>query len=66
MAVEVKCTSEFRPEEREPLEASIELVRWIGDLPAGAVLAPVTVDVGNQRDPWPVMVGLRANWTETR
>lgn len=66
MAVEVKCTSEFRDDEHDALEASIELVRWISDLPAGAVLSPITVDKGNQRDPWHVTIGLKANWTEER
>lgn len=62
----VKCVSEFRTESAEQLTASRALTEFIRDLPADAVLAPVTVEKGNQRDPWPVLVGLRATWEEER
>lgn len=61
----VKCSAEFRPGS-EPLTADRGLTDWIRDLPADAVLSSVTVDKGNQRDPWPVLVGLRATWEEER
>lgn len=60
----VKCRSEFRTDEQ--LTASLALTQFITDLPADAVLEPITVDQGNQRDPWPVLVGLRATWEEDR
>lgn len=61
----VVCTSEFRAE-GDALTADRMLTEWITCLPTHAVLAPTTVDKGSQRDPWPVMVGLRATWTEER
>ena len=61
----VKCAAEFRPGE-EQLTANRSLTDFIAGLPATATLAPITVDKGSQRDPWPILVGLRATWEEER
>lgn len=61
----VKCSAEFRPG-REQLTASHALAQFIGGLPADATLSPITTDKGHQRDPWVVLVGLRASWEEER
>lgn len=60
----VQCTAEFRADDQ--LTADRPLTDWIRDLPPAAALSPITVDKGSQRDPWPVLVGLRATWTEER
>ena len=61
----VECQSEIRAEEGDDLTA--QTVRgWLGSVPDGASLTPITVDRGNQRDPWIVLVGLRATWSESR
>lgn len=61
----VRCSAEFRPGD-EQLFVSQELEDFISGIPSGALLSPVIVDKGNQRDPWPVLVGLRATWEEGR
>jgi hypothetical protein len=61
----VKCTAEFRPGE-EPLVKDQALEKFITSLPNGTVLHPVMVEKGGQRDPWKVMVGIRAAWDEER
>lgn len=61
----VKCSAEFRSE-GDRLTADRSLTDFITNLPADAALAPITVEKGSQRDPWPVMVGLRATWEEER
>jgi hypothetical protein len=63
---EVTCQSQFRAERGEYLTASPAFVSWICDLPKEARLFPVTTDVGSQRDPMVVLVGLNATWTESR
>jgi hypothetical protein len=62
----VQCSSEYRTDDNQPLAATPDLVDFITGLPEGAPLTPITVDKGNQRDPWPVLVGLRAQWQEQR
>lgn len=62
--VVVKCTAEFRRDEQ--LTADRELTDFIKGLPADAVLSPITIDQGSQREPWLVLVGLRAEWEEAR
>lgn len=75
MSYIIKSTAEFRQDDdgpepgtnrAAPLTASRELCAFLQDLPAEAVLTPLTVDQGNQRDPWHVLVGLRASWEEQR
>lgn len=61
----VKCSAEFRPGD-EQLTADRALTDFIASLPAHAALSPITVDKGSQRDPWTVMVGLRATWDDER
>lgn len=61
----VRCTSEFRSN-TPALTASAKFVTWVHGLPASAALSPITVDKGTQRDPYPVLVGLRATWDEER
>lgn len=60
----VQCAAEFRADDQ--LTADLSLTSWVRDLPANAALSPITVDKGSQREPWPVLVGLRATWTEER
>lgn len=63
--VVVKCSAEFRTD-GEQLTADLALVDFIRDLPADAVLQSIIHDKGSQRDPWPILVGLRATWEEAR
>jgi hypothetical protein len=37
---------------------------WLMDLPPDAKLQAIQRDIGSQRDPWLVTVGLRAAWEE--
>lgn len=65
----VKCSAEFRTEgdgEHLQLTADRALTDWITGLPAHATLSAIEWDNGSQRDPWTVLVGLRAEWTEER
>ena len=66
MSATVKCSAEFRPGGDEQLTADRALTDWIANLPAYATLSKIEIDKGNQRDPWPVLVGLRATWEEER
>lgn len=61
----VKCSAEYRPS-NDQLTADRAFTDFVTGLPASAVLSPITVDKGNQRDPWVVLVGLRASWEEER
>ena len=62
----VKCSAEYRLDGDEQLTADRAFSDWVADLPASATLSPITVDKGSQRDPWPVLVGLRATWEDER
>ena len=62
----VKCSAEYRRDDGEPLTADRPYCDWVRDLPAGAVLYPIQIDKGSQRDPWTVLVGMRATWEEER
>jgi hypothetical protein len=62
----LKCSTEFVTGDNEQLTADQDLTDFIRNLPADAKLSPVIHDKGNQRDPWPVLVGLRASWEEER
>jgi hypothetical protein len=64
--ITVKLSAEFQTEDGDQLTATREYTDWVADLPSSAELHPVTVDKGNQRDPWPVLVGMRATWEEQR
>lgn len=62
----VKCSAEVRNEGDEQLTADRSFSEWVRDLPADAKLSAISIDKGSQRDPWPVLVGLRATWEEER
>lgn len=62
----VKCSAEFRPVVNERLTASPELMNWLSRLPDDAELQHLTFDKGDQREPWILLVGLRATWEEDR
>lgn len=64
-AINVEMSSEIRTERDGMLLAS-DVKPWLDRLPDGAVLTQIIEDRGNQRDPWPVLVGLRATWSEVR
>lgn len=64
--ITVKMQSEYRANDDEPLTASSEFTDWVKALPGEAVLSPSIVEKGNQRDPWPVLVGMVAKWEEER
>lgn len=67
MSARVSHSSECRvdavPGSGENVLHPSDLLPWLTALPAEAVLAPITVDRGHQRDPIHVLVGLRATWT---
>jgi len=56
-----RCQSEIRANKGETLTAE-SVQRWIDQVPHDAELAAIQEDRGNQRDPWLVLVGLRATW----
>lgn len=62
--ITVASTAEFKA--TDPLTASDELRTWLRDIPDGAEITPITRDIGDQRDPWHILVGLRAKWQEVR
>lgn len=62
---EVECTSTVTAVPDEQLTAHSVAV-WSAALPGDAVLTQIIRDRGTQRDPWPVLVGLKATWKETR
>lgn len=62
----VKCVAEYRRDDAEQLVADRAFSDWVRDLPADAALAPIEIDKGSQRDPWPVLIGIRATWEEIR
>lgn len=62
MKIKTKSTSEFRTEDNAVLMVTFELREWIEELPLGAELRPIQTDIGSQREPWVVTVGLRASW----
>jgi hypothetical protein len=37
---------------------------WLATIPSDAVLSPRLTDIGSQRDPWAILNGLSATWTE--
>lgn len=64
--ITVETSSKFTSDDAEvPLTLNQAFREWVQALPDHAVLTPITRDKGDQREPWPVLVGLRAAWTET-
>lgn len=63
--MDVKCTSKVEAEPGDYLTAGL-VKAWAADLPPDATVSHLTRDLGSQRDPYVVLVGLRAAWTETR
>lgn len=61
----VECKSEVTAEGGRNLHAH-EVKAWLDSIPDGATLSQIIKDFGSQRDPDPVLVGLRAKWSETR
>lgn len=61
----IRCTAEYR-DGNEALTASSVFTEFIADLPSDAALSPISIEQGTQRDPWQVLVGLRATWDEER
>lgn len=49
--------------DREPMNARA-IRDFIDQVNPTAIVTPVIVDIGTQRDPERIMVGLRAEWTE--
>jgi hypothetical protein len=62
--ITVTSTAEFKLDDY--LTTSDDLRQWINHLPDGVPLTPITRDMGSQRDPMHVVVGLRATWEESR
>ena len=63
--MQTECTSSVTAEPGDYLTAG-DVAGWVSELPKGAQLSAITHDMGSQRDPMRVLVGLRAKWTETR
>lgn len=61
-----ECTSEVRSDSGTERITAGEITAWIARLPKQALISAIEHDKGSQRDPWPVLVGLRATWTESR
>lgn len=61
--VEMSSAVEVKP--GESLQAS-EVREWIAHVPNGATITAVTRQMGHQRDPYDVLVGLTAKWSEVR
>jgi len=65
--MKVECSSKVGGERGDTEQLIAADVReWIKSVPDGAVISPISHDKGNQRDPWPVLVGLYARWEEAR
>lgn len=69
--MQIKSTSEYRPGsppygQHSRLSATPDFVFWIEQLPPNAELFPIQVDIGTQRDPRDVLIGMRAIWEESR
>lgn len=62
---EVECTSTVKAEGDGHLTAGA-VASWVAGLPGDAKVTHLTRDIGNQRDPWIVLVGLKATWKEKR
>lgn len=60
----IDCTARIEAE-GDYLHA-IRVREFVASLPDGAVISAVIKDFGNQRDPEPRLVGLRASWSEER
>lgn len=65
MGINITAKSELEAEDPKNLQAH-EVREWIRQVPDGATITPITHDFGNQRDPWVVLTGLRATWSEVR
>jgi hypothetical protein len=64
--ISVECHSELRSEKGDDYLQAHEIRRWLESVPDGATISQIIRDMGSQRDPMPVLVGLRAKWSETR
>lgn len=65
MDFEVTCKAAVRTEDSGQLTA-VAVADLLRDVPPDARLFSIMHDKGTQRDPYPVLVGLRAVWTERR
>ena len=63
--INVECSSSVTAESGDYLDADT-VRQWLQSVPNGATLSQIIKDLGNQRDPQPVLIGLRASWSETR
>lgn len=61
----IQCQAEFKAASGY-LITKKELMEFLDPLPLGAVIEPIMKEMGSQRDPWQVFVGVKARWSETR
>lgn len=61
----VECTSKVLAEHDDRLTAA-DVAGWVQSLPPAATVSAIIHDLGDQRDPYRVLVGLTAKWQENR
>lgn len=64
MSAVVTLTSEVRTQDGTGLRDL--LLDWLPNIPSAAAIDPLLRECGSQRDPYTVLVGLRATWQEQR
>lgn len=62
--MKTRRTAEFRTDNDEQLRA-VDVQVLLAEVPPEAKISAIRVDKGSQREPWPVLVGLRAEWEES-
>lgn len=58
-----RLTAEYRTDGEKQLTVG-DIRTMIAGVPDEALVSAIRIDKGTQRDPWPVLVGLRAAWEE--
>lgn len=63
--MKTRRTAEYRTNDDSPLRVADIQTMLADDVPPEAVLTAIRVDKGSQREPYPVLVGLRAEWEDS-